>query len=325
MKRNTFMLTISALTAALTFTLFGGVASAQTPPPPTGTETPRPVRIIGRVDTVSTNSIALTTRQGQVTANVGPNTWILVQQTGGRCVEGTLQDIQTNMPANVAGMTTAQRGVINARVITQGRCGMPDEKAKRPQQGKAADHLAMGTIKAISGNTITVTTDRGPEVTVNTTADTVVLNSGFKSVSTLKVGDKIEVLGNPVKPADKSTTSQRTLNAWGVRVVIPGNGIVTGQVKSVSGNTVTLTTPRSRDGMTVTLDSSTAYKRLAMADAKATLTNATQADVKVGSNMIVEGVSSSDGKTLTAKAVILLPDGKARAGNPAKPTRPAKP
>ncbi|MEO6457109.1 MAG: DUF5666 domain-containing protein [Chloroflexia bacterium] len=325
MKRNKIMLSISTLTAALMIGLFGGAASAQTPPPTAGTDTSRPVRIMGRVDAVSTNSIALTTRQGQVTANVGPNTWIIVQESGGRCVEGTLQDIQTNRPANVAGMTTAQRGVINARVITQGRCGMPDEKAKRPQKGQVGDHLAMGAIKAISGNTITVTTDRGSEVTVSTTADTVVLNSGFKSVGSLKVGDKIEVLGNPAKPADKSTTSQRTLNAWGIRVVTTGNGIVTGQVKSVSGNTVTLSTPRNRKGMTVTLDSSTAYKSLAKADARATLTNATQADVKVGSNMVVEGLSSSDGKTLTAKAVILLPDGKARAGNPAKPTKPAKP
>lgn len=316
MKPNKVMLSISTLTAALMIGLFGGAASAQTPPT-TGAETPRPVRIVGRVDTVSNNSIALTTRQGQVTANVGPNTWIIVQQNGGRCVEGTLKDIQTNRPANVAGMTTAQRGVIDARVVVQGRCAVPDRRPERPQQGKVANHLASGTIKAISGSTLTITTDRGPDATINTTADTVVLNSGFKSVSALKVGDRIDVLGHPARPADKSTATARTINAWGIRVVAPGNGIVMGHVQSVSGNTVTLRTPANRAGMTVTLDSSTAYKSLARADGKAALTNATQADVKVGSNLLVEGVSSSDGKTITARAVILLPN--------AKPTRPAKP
>ena len=317
MKRNKFILSISTLTAALMIGLFGGAASAQTPPPTTGTETPRPVRIVGRVDTVGTSSIALTTRQGQVTANVGPNTWIVVQQVGGRCVEGTLRDIQTNRPANVAGMTTAQRGVIDARVVVQGRCAVPDQKPERPNWGKVANHMVSGTIKAISGSAITVTTDRGPDATINTTADTVVLNSGFKSVSALKVGDRIDVLGHPVRPADKSAATARTINAWGIRVVAPGNGIVMGNVQSVSGNTVTLRTPANRAGLTVTLDASTAYKSLARADGKGTLTNATQADVKVGSHLIVEGIASADGKTLTARAVILLPN--------AKPARPAKP
>ena len=73
----------------------------------------------------------------------------------------------------------------------------------------------------------------------------------------------------------------------------------------------------NRAGLTVTLDGSTAYKSLARAEGRAALTNAAQADVKVGSHLIVEGIASPDGKTLIAKAVILLPN--------AKPARPARP
>ncbi len=317
MKQNKLLLSTGILTAALAIGLFGGVASAQTPP--ASPDTPRPIRLLGRVDVVTANAITLTTRQGQATANVGPNTWIIVRQTGGRCVEGTLRDIQTTKPAAVAGMTTAERGVVNARVVTQGGCAVPAQRSNAgAEKGRAGERLgAEGSIKAINGSTLTLATDRGPEVTVSTTTDTVVLNSGFKSVSSLKVGDRIDVLGGPAKPADKSTTSARTLNAWGIRVIAPGNGIVTGHVQSVNGNTVTLRTPANRAGITVTLDSSTAYKSLARADGKAALTNVTQADVKVGANLIVEGIASGDGKTITAKAVILLPN--------AKPTRPAKP
>jgi hypothetical protein len=315
MKQNKLMLSTSIMTAALAIGLFGGVAGAQTPP--ASPDTPHPIRLLGRVDAVTANAITLTTRQGKATANVGANTWIVVRQSNGRCVEGTLRDMQVNRPAAVAGMTTAQRGVINARVVTQGGCAIP---AQRPaQKARDGERLgAEGTIKAISGSILTLATDRGPEVTVNTTADTVVLNSGFKSVSTLKVGDRVDVLGGPAKPTDRSTTTARTLNAWGIRVIAPGNGIATGHVQSVNGNTVTLRgTPANRAGITITFDGSTAYKSLARADGKGTLTNATQADVKVGTNLIVEGIASADGKTLTARAVILLPN--------AKPARPANP
>jgi hypothetical protein len=94
----------------------------------------------------------------------------------------------------VGGMTTGQQGVINARVVMQGRCarhegpgpGAPEARG----EGKMGQHAAAGTIKAINGSNLTVTTQRGQEVTIATTTDTAVLNNGFKAVNTLKVGDK---------------------------------------------------------------------------------------------------------------------------------------
>ncbi len=60
---------------------------------------------------------------------------------------------------------------------------------------------------------------------MNTTATTIVLNGGFKYASSLKVGDKIQVLSHPAAkpekpanpPAQKPTEKPaRIIEAWGV-------------------------------------------------------------------------------------------------------------
>ena len=306
-----------ALLVILALGLFGSIAGAQTPP---AASQPQVVHIVGHVDAVSASSITLTTPRGTVTANVGPNTWVVVQKDG-RCVEGVLSDIQAGKRASVQGTTTDRQGVINARVVMQDGCAAPGRgQAQGPRgnagerdkgQGKAAPHGAMGTIKAISGNTITVTTPRGQDVSVVTNASTVVINDGFKAVNTLKVGDAIAVHGNPARGQEKQTA--RTLNAWAIRVVTDATEIVMGRVESVNGNVITLKTPRQREGLQVTLDASTGYRSTQITDGNVSLVNATQADVKVGSHLMVEGVPSADGKSMTAKAVILMPEGKGRA------------
>jgi hypothetical protein len=259
----------------------------------------------------------LETRRGNVTANVSDRTWILVVEDG-RCVEGELADIQVGQAASVAGMTTDTQGTINARTLSQGQCmrvpkpvGQSREKVRR----ELAKHLGAGTIKAINGSTLTLTNARGVEVTVNTTPDTVVINNGFKPVSSLKVGEHVQAIGHPERPV---TRDARTLTAWAIRPETAGTRLYLGQVKTVSGNTVTLGGLKERIGATVTFDSSTAFKSLSpsAADGKFTLTNATQADVKVGSNLQIEGVASADGKTVAARAVVILPSPKTRTTTP---------
>jgi hypothetical protein len=215
-------------------------------------------------------------------------------------------------------MTTRERGVINARQIAQCRPNADGTKAAPVVRGKAAQelakHVAAGTIKAISGSTLTVTTLKGQDATVNTTANTVVFNNGFTSVSALKVGDKIELFGRPEKatpPTGGGTApATRTLTAWAIRVNNGTTTLMIGHVQSVSGNTVVLRTPKNRAGVQVNLSSSTGYKTVAVTNNQPTVSNATQADVKAGTNLIVEGAASADGKLLTAKAVLILPGGK---------------
>jgi hypothetical protein len=317
MKLRRFVLGLSTfgLATVVGISLLGGVAGAQTPTPGQAEQTsPRPVRFTGRVDSVGQNSIALTTRRGQVTANVSQRTWILVQAQGQRrCSEGTISDLRTGLPAEVAGMTTNQQNVVDARVIVQGRCGLaPVAQKARNAVERLARHVAEGTIKSINGSNITLTPRRGTaEITVVTSADTVVLNSGFKGVSSLKVGDSVQVLGQPVRPTatpgSQPGNQGRTVNAWAIRVVATNSALVIGRVESVNGNTLTLKTPAHRQGMTVTLDSSTGYKSLSVVDGRVSLVSASQADVRAGSNLIIEGTTGVNPDALSAKAVIILP------------------
>lgn len=314
MKRQTAFLGLSAaLVGVMAFSAFGGAtASAQTPSAQQ-TQPDRVVRVMGRVQSVSSTGLVLQVRgNSTITANVGQNTWIAVEKNG-ECVQGTLSDIQTQQPAAVAGMTTGNRGVINARSVMQCRRG---EDAKQGQRGKAiAEHGAVGAIKAISGTTITMSTQRGADATINTSADTVVVNGGFKAVSSLKVGDNIQVVGAPPvkgaeKPAQKAADGGKTINARILRVVTANSSLATGKVASVNGNTLTLERGKKGEALTINVDSSTGYRTLSATDGK--LNNAAQADVKVGSQIIVEGVSGVDGNTVSAKAVVIMPEGKGK-------------
>ncbi len=317
MRLKMAVFSIFGLVALVGFSLLGGVAAAQTPTPGPGTQgQPYPVRFVGRVDAVGQSSLTLSTRLGIVTANVSQRTWILVRPEGQRrCVEGTLADIRTGQFVQVAGMSTNQQGVVDARVLVQGRCGLHAVDRARDEARAAyhrlAQHVAAGTIKAISGNTITLAAQRGDrEITVVTSAGTVVLNAGFKDVSSLKVGDNVQVLGAPQKGTDRPAPSGRTVEAWAIRVVTTNSALVIGRVQSVSGNTLTMRAPGRGQTVTVTLTGNTGYRTLSIVDGKATLVGAAQADVKAGSNLIVEGTTGVNANALSATAVIILPAGR---------------
>lgn len=302
----------AASASAAAPTRFDVQAQSQTPTPSTpGAQraNPHPARLHGNLKAVGANTITLATPRGDVTANIGPNTWIIVQKADGPG-QGALSDLKLNTPATVAGMTTNDPKVVDARVVTQGvrdrRQGPRDRRAPKPGD------VGRGTIKAINGSTLTVTTNRGFDVQVETTADTVVLDSGFKTPSALKAGDKVQVLGRPqlVNRNARPTRDNLKVTAWGIRVVREGVDLAAGQVASVSGNIVTLDKLRKADNLTVNLSASTQYRLLTISttDRKATLGNATQSDIKPGTHLVVEGTPSADGKTLNATSVIIVPN-----------------
>jgi hypothetical protein len=246
---------------------------------------------------------------------VSDRTWIVVERNG-RCAQGTLQDIQTGKPAEVMGMTTAVTGTIDARVIVQARCAADAGGQKNKGQAiqALAQHVAVGTVKTINGSALTVTREKNnKDVTINTTADTVVLNNGFKTVSSIKVGDKVEVFGRPDKSA---TNSQPSITAWGLHVASGGTQLVVGHVDAINGNTLTLRTPKHKEGIPVTLDASTGYRSLTITGNKPSLANASQATVTAGSNLIIEGVSATGSNGLTARSVIVLPAARGKTAKP---------
>ncbi len=310
--------------------VFGAVVvSAQVPTPAPGTATPpaagQPVRLAGKVSSVATGSLVLNTRGGDITVNVGANTFIVIKQNG-TPAQGTLADLTTDKATVVVGVATSDPIVVDARMITQGALtngAVARFLANHPKVRAAIEHIAAGTITAINGNTITLQGVKVPSVTVQTSDNTVVLNNGFTAVSSLKVGDKVTVLGASAGPAANTPPGRgaraqvpqsRTINAWGLHVDNGTTQVSAARVDTVNGDTLSVKTLKNRDGATIQLDGNTEYRSLtvSVANRNASLAQASQSDIRAGSNLIVEGVASSDGKTITAKAVIILPGGKAR-------------
>ncbi len=318
MKSIKSLLGIAALTGLVAFGTFAGSAVAAAPHQPqtpgrantTAPQNPHPIRVTGRVARVGDNVFALQVRNGMTaTVYVSEGTWILVPQNGS-CVQGSLSELQTGRPAVVAGMTTNDRGVINARTVAQCRAGVADNQPA-PRLAKIRQelekHAGAGTIKSLNGDALIITNAQGKDITVNTSADTIVLNNGFQGAGSLKAGDKVQVFGRPDKSMGSAT---RTITAWAIRVDNGSTQLMIGHVESVNGSIVTLKTPRHREGVQLTLGGNTGYKSMTVANRQPTFSNATQADVKAGSNMIVEVVASADGKSATANSVVILPSVK---------------
>lgn len=314
----------AAVAAVVAGSYFGAAANAQsstqTPTPRANAQSgPQPTRITGKVSSVGANSLTLTTGKGDITANIGPNTWIVVRKDGANS-QGSISDIVKDKVAFVAGMTTADPKVVDARVVTEGagfdkatqRNGRGKSQGKSEGKKGLADHVGSGTVKSVNGSTLTITTAKGKDVAVATTAGTVVLNNGFQAVSSIKAGDKVQVLGTR-QPKDKNApvaAGNPQVTAWALRVQNTGTQLSRGSISGpVNGNTFTLKTARNPGGVTVNVTGATAYRSLtvSVADRTASLGNAAQADLKADSKVIVDGTLSADGKTLTATAVIILP------------------
>ena len=199
-----------------------GMVSAQTPTdsPDTapGTTTApaapaagSPVYLNGKVTTVSATSIVLATGKGNITANISANTYIVVKKNGAAAT-GSATDLVVGENANVVGQATADATVVDAKLIAQGGPfggklaprapgrGQNNPNAQQASRRRPSPAPAAGTITAINGDMITLQGVKVNVVNVNTTANTLVLNNGFSTLSSLKVGDKVEVLGQPVKP-----------------------------------------------------------------------------------------------------------------------------
>jgi hypothetical protein len=142
------------------------------------------------------------------------------------------------------------------------------------------------TITKIDGTKLSLETDNGWTRTIDAAGATVTSNGATVDVSTLKVGDQI--LFRETRNADGTYTITT------IHVVQPS---VTGTVASVSGSTVTVTTP---DGASqkVLLTGSTTYTLGRSA--------ATKDAVVAGVRIHAEGSLGSDG-TLTATSVVVEP------------------
>lgn len=268
----------------------------------------RPAARVGMLSQPSGSSFTLETRAGTLAVTISANTWILVEKDG-QAVEGAATDLLAGKATFVAGMLSSDGKTLAARAVAQGQAAQRlanrlAHVARRPAV-RAMQHMASGTITAVDGSTLTLRGDRTPQITVATRPDTIVLRGQYSDLGTLKVGEHIQVLGIPIRSAERNAGS-RTLEAWVIRVDSGSSGFVHGRVTSVNGNNLVLVNVRGRDRLSITLDGSTQYKQLTIQNGEPAVKAATQADIRTGGHLAVEGAISPDGRTMTASAVIVL-------------------
>jgi hypothetical protein len=155
---------------------------------------------------------------------------------------------------------------------------------------------AGGVVSAVSGDTITVTGRDQKTYTIVVSATTRYQKAGkTASLADITKGTSIMAEG---------ALSGATLSAQLVTIQVPHLG---GQVTAVNGTAIMV---NGHDGVTDTVNVS-ADTTYVNADGTA----ATIASVKVGLNINAEGTLSSDGKTLTALRVTILPAGMDNGGH----------
>jgi len=197
--------------------------------------------------------------------------------------------------------------------------------AAMPTQAPAATPAAarqIGTVKAIAGNSITLTTDAGQSVTVSVADAAHILqlapgSTDLKSAQTITladiaVGDRVLVTGKAGDDAASLTASRVILMKstdiaqkneaekadWQKR----GSG---GLVSAVDAGSGTVTVSAGAKKIQIQTSGSTKFRRYAgdsvkFEDAKP----GTLADIQVGDQLRVRGAKSEDGATIQAEEIV---------------------
>jgi hypothetical protein len=150
---------------------------------------------------------------------------------------------------------------------------------------------AAGVVSAVNGSTLTLTGLDGRTWTVTVTGSTRYQKAGQSAASSdVTTGTAIAVEG--------TQNSDGSLTAVRVTIQLPRLG---GQVASVNGASITL---QAQGGVTrtVTTSGSTTYVNPDGSSASASV-------VKSGAVIMAEGTLSSDGKTLAAQRIVVIPAG----------------
>jgi hypothetical protein len=154
-----------------------------------------------------------------------------------------------------------------------------------------------GTVTAISGSTITIQDRQGAMQAIHTSASTTTQRAGqTASLSDITVGAHIG--------AEGTKNSDGSLNAEVIQIVLPRAG---GQIKSVSGSTITVTDPHSTRATTIHVTASTRYVTVTMGSNGPTQTASSFSALNAGVYIGAEGTKNSDG-SLTAEVVLIMPN-----------------
>ena len=152
-----------------------------------------------------------------------------------------------------------------------------------------------GVVTAVNGATFTVTGVDGSSHLVSTNASTVVKQlDATAAVSNLAIGTAVLATGN--------YQSDHSLLALSIDIQLPS---VVGTVTAVDGNSITVDSSEIGGQLTTIMTSTQTVYNAKGETAAATTSNS----VKVGSYVIATGTESTDGTTLSALRIAVLPDG----------------
>ena len=177
-----------------------GVASAQSVPtttvatttqsPTSGTKNHIGQGVRGTVASINGTTITVTGKNGtSYTADVSGATFLKSTTSGTKPTTVTISGI-------AVGDTVAVRGTVtgDSVVATQVTDGVMNHAGFNGQGGKGRSPGVMGTVTAVSGNTVTITNSNGTTYTINA-GNSTVSEVVSLPISSIKVGDTLGVQG----------------------------------------------------------------------------------------------------------------------------------
>ena len=203
--------------------------------------------------------------------------------------------VTANTKYTRAGKTVSLSAITSGEAINVRGTRNSDGSITATQVEIVLPHLG-GQVTAISGSTITVRDRDGGTATIHTSSSTTVQRAGqSSSLSAIAVGAQIN--------AEGTKNSDGSLNAEAITIILPRAG---GQVKSVSGSTITVTDPRGASTTTINVTASTKYVTVTFGSNGPTQSASSLSAVKAGVFIHAEGTKNSDG-SLTAEVVTIMP------------------
>ena len=160
----------------------------------------------GTITSINGNTLSITNLQGnQVTVNVGDNTAI------DKTVAGSLADLQPGVFLTVAGAPDTNGNITATSIMIRtqgfstpppGATFAPGTRTTRPGNGTGsgfpnggAGRGTLGTLKSVNGNTLTLTTMQGSDVTVDVNDSTSIQKTIAGTISDLQQGESVTVMG----------------------------------------------------------------------------------------------------------------------------------
>ena len=268
--------------------------------------------ILGTVSAISGNTITVTSRNNDEDNGGNAKTYTVDASNATITKSGAA----STLSSVAVGDTVMVQGTVNGTTIVAK--SINDGVTKVPGMMGDNGFGVFGTVTAISGTTLTITS-KAPEKGTNTTTTTtytvnagsatVTKNNAASSLSAVAIGDTVMVQGTvsgTTVTAAKINDGMMMKGPGKPGVTITGNGqpVIGGAVTVISGTTLTVTN-KSNVTYTVNVASSTVVKSNATSSASA---------IAVGDNVLVQG--AVNGNVVVASSVVDSGTAPAGPGTP---------